>query len=611
MIYIFDFEVMTYNWILVAKPVGGEHLVFCNDNEAVQEFLERDKPLLGGFNNKSYDNHILKGVIANFAPREIKQINDYIIAGGNGWDCPLLKGVFAKFDSFDLMDDMQAGLSLKSIEAHLGMDIRECSVPFDIDRPLTDDELEEVIAYCKADVDATEKLFHLRKSYLENKIYIGSLKGIPAEKALYMTNAKLTAAYLDAVRKDHDDEREYVYPDNIQWGWIPSGVKEFFDRIFDKTVSDEELFSSKFDFCIDDCECTVGFGGIHGAIPHYREKATETRTIRNVDVGSYYPHQIVYEGYASRNIPDPGVYAKMLEERMAAKRVGDKAKANALKLICNTTYGACLNAYNDLYDPLMGRSICITGQLRLLELAGHLAMQCPTLVVIQINTDGVMVSLDITDLEKYTYICAEWQERTHYALEEDIIDEIIQKDVNGYLEIGTDGSTKIKGGYLVRGISTAGAFNINNNATIIPKAIIAYFKDGVPVEETIGNCTDPLEFQLIAKASGKYSSVYHKQEGYRVPAQRCNRVYASKQHLLGTLYKVHKETGAEAKIADLPEHCVIDNSNQLTIDSIDKDWYIQKAKRMIDDFLGIEPKKVNKRRINKLVKEALAILEGV
>lgn len=63
-------------------------------------------------------------------------------------------------------------------------------------------------------------------------------------------------------------------------------------------------------------------------------------------------------------------------------------------------------AYNDLYDPLMGRSVCITGQLLLLELSVHLTRECPTLKIIQLNTDGIMVSFDNSDEAK-------WQEISH------------------------------------------------------------------------------------------------------------------------------------------------------------------------------------------------------
>lgn len=214
----------------------------------------------------------------------------------------------------------------------------------------------------------------------------------------------------------------------------------------------------------------MGYGGIHGAIPHYRERASPGRTIRNRDVASYYPHLMTLDGYCSRSIPDPRVYADMLEQRIRAKREGNKEAADALKLVANTTYGAMLNPYNDLYDPRMGLSVCITGQLRLLELAGHLMCECPTLKIVQLNTDGIMVSLGNADLDAYNAICQEWQDRTGFTLEEDRISEIVQKDVNNYVEIAEDGSTKSKGGLLVRGIAPAGAFHINSNATVVAES---------------------------------------------------------------------------------------------------------------------------------------------
>ena len=143
------------------------------------------------------------------------------------------------------------------------------------------------------------------------------------------------------------------------------------------------------------------------------------------------------------------------------------------------------------------------------------------------------LSLDECDIETYNAICQEWQDRTGFELEEDTISEIVQKDVNNYVEIAADGSTKIKGGQLVRGIAPAGAFNINNNATIVAKAILDYFAKGISVEDTINSCNDLLSFQLVAKASGLYSGVNHIVDGERVPVQKCNRVYAVKNTRYG------------------------------------------------------------------------------
>lgn len=311
-------------------------------------------------------------------------------------------------------------------------------------------------------------------------------------------------------------------------------------------------------------------------------------------------------GYTSRNIPSPETFSDVLDRRMKAKASGDKVTANALKLVVNTTYGASLNQYNDLYDPLMGRSVCITGQLFLLELAEHLYKDIPGLQIVQLNTDGIMISHDDSFTETVNAIVNEWQKRTGFELEEDSIAALLQKDVNNYIEVQTNGKVKTKGGMLVRGVAPAGAFNVNNNAPIVAEALVKAFTEHKPLEDSVAECNDPLKFQLIAKASGKYSAVYQYRQdrisgqySLKMPMQRCNRVYAAKDTQYGTLYKVHKGTGNEAKIAGLPEHCIVDNSNKVNITDIDKQWYINLAKRQYDAFYGIEPHKPDGRLLLK------------
>lgn len=608
--FTYDVEVFAHDFIVVFKDKKhGDYTVFHNANYEVKDFIDtftgHHNAIFCGFNSKNYDQYIIKAICAGYSPEEVKQVNDWIIGGGQGWQCPLLQGVFFRFNNVDIMDDMQMGLSLKAIEGHLGgMSIEETEVDFNLDRPLTEEELALTIKYCKHDVDATEKITDIRKNYLNNKVYLGGLKDIEHTKALAMTNAKLTAAYLDAhnilaIEEMGADERKYKYPENLRREYIPKEVFDFFDRLYDKSISDEELFMSKLNITVGECPVTLGFGGIHGAIPFHQEEEINGRLIRNYDVASYYPHLMVYYGYTSRNIPNPQIYADMLETRMRAKKSGDKATANALKLVANTTYGAMLNKYNDLYDPLMGRSVCITGQLFLLELSQHLIAECSTLRIVQLNTDGIMVSFNESEYSKVLEITKEWEQRTRFELEEDRIKRIVQKDVNNYVEIPYEGEPKIKGGYLVRGIAPAGAFNINNNATIVAKAIVDYFTKGTEVEITIGECNDIFQFQLIAKAGSKYKEAYHLVDGKQEPVQKVNRVYATTDKRYGKLFKVKAENDSTAKIESLPEHCIIDNDNKLTIESVDKSWYIELAKKRINDFLGIQKIK-NKKEKNKM-----------
>lgn len=603
---IYDCEVFRHDWVIVVYiPKTKAEEVIHNDSGRVRELFSQDIQFVG-FNSKHYDQFIIKGIVGGMSNEEIKGLSDLIVSGGNGYSY-LSRHTKERFNFFnaDLADDCQQGLSLKAIEAHLGMDIRETTVPFDIDRPLTDAELAEVVFYCKHDVKATAKLLELRKPYLETKLYLGRLKGITDPLSLSLTNAKLTALYLEADPPDvpYNDERDYTYPDNLLKEYIPDEVFAFYDRLHDKDISDEDLFTSKLNLKIGKCAVVISFGGIHGAIEKYREHSTATRFIVNDDVGSYYPHLMIVNGFTSRNMRDPNMYAEVVHKRMEAKRNGDKKLANALKLVANTTYGGMLNQYNGLYDPKNGRAVCITGQLYLLELAMRTTRECPSATIIQLNTDGIMLSIDATDLPKYSEIRQDWQRRTKFTLEQDHIVEIVQKDVNNYIEFGQDGM-KIKGGLLVRGISPAGAFNVNNNMPIVSKAIIEYFAHDTPPEETIGNCGDMLQFQIVAKASGKYSGVSHEVAGKLFEVQRCNRVYAAKSTAYGTLYKTHKSTGTDAKIAGLPEHCIIDNNNEKTLEEVDKQWYIDLAKRYIKDFTGED-----KDNIEDLMQSMLSLLD--
>lgn len=592
----YDCEVFAYDWLVTLKDKEtGIYTCIWNDNEALKMALS-DDCIYVGFNSKHYDQYIIKAIAAGLTPQEVKQVNDYIITGGQGWQCPRLADYYFRFNNVDIRDDTQQGLSLKAIEGHLGMSVKESSVPFDIERPLTPEEKAETEFYCKHDVDTAERLIDIRKDYLKNKINLGRLAGLDEVKAMGMTNAKLTAAMLKATKKPHDDERKYVYPSNLRKEYIPSEVFAFFDRMYDLSIPDSELFKGKFNLNIGECPVTLGYGGIHGAIPNFFWEETEDRGIWNEDVGSYYPHLCTINGYTSRNIPSPQIYEDILERRMKAKAAGDKHTANALKLVCNTTYGCLLNQYNDLYDPLMGRSVCISGQLYLLELAEHCYQEIKGLRIVQLNTDGIMVECDKKDYDTLTAICAEWQSRTGFDLEEDTVIKIAQKDVNNYVEVQPGGKAKAKGGYLVKGIAPAGAFNINNSCVIVATALKEFFVNGTPVEDTINGCDDIFQFQIIAKAGAKYKETYHVVDGVKEPVQKVNRVYATADERYGKIYKVKSEDDSTAKIEMLPEHCIIDNDNQLSISDVDKSFYIDMARKRVNDFMGIKPEKTKTRR---------------
>ena len=637
-IYIYDIEVLSHDWIVVAKNIETKgYTVIHNDNYHLRAFLDQSDIVLGGFNNKKYDDWVVMTMYQGGSNVEVKKHNDFIIKEKrNAWEYPFIQFKKRPFKSFDLRDDIaDENISLKATEGNLRRAIVESGISFDIDRPLTPDELEELIKYCKEDVDSTECLYYERKEdYIDAKLLVAEMYGVPPEEAIGLTNAKLSARVLEAKYVERHDERDYVIPDNIDISKIPKVVLDFFMLIRDKSIPDAKLFGAGkgkkgmtlkawIKTSVGSCPVTFAWGGVHGAKPCVTVEETEDRVIVNQDFGSLYPNSMINFGYCSRSMKDPEAYVKLVKKRLAYKKAGDKLRANALKLVVNTVYGAMLNLYNDLADRWAGRSVCISNQLAMMMLITQLAEQCKTIDFVNINTDGIMFTIDRNEVELSNVIIATWCEITKFEMERDDFVKVIQKDVNNYIGIKEDGSFKTKGGYV--SLYDGGNFKTNSLA-IIHKAVVDYLVNGIDPEITINECKDVFAFQNIVKTGGTYEGSYHYVNGVREPIQKVNRVYAVKDHKYGQVVKgkwitekrsKDKATGkmistpvdppvwSETVISECPDHAFIDNENVLTVDDLDKDYYIDMAKKRIDKYINIDSKV--ERELNK-IKEVIEIM---
>lgn len=641
-VYIYDIEVYKDNWFVGFKrpEAGSNSIIIHNDIARLRAFLTQPDIILGGFNNKHYDDYVVKTMINGGTNYHVKKHNDHIIQGGEPWGYSPFEYddmVFKRLPcpTFDLRDDIaDKGISLKAIEGNLKRNIVECKVPFDLDRPLTEDEITEVIAYLNEDLDGTIALYHERKEdYLDDKAMIGEMYGVPVEEALGLTNAKLSARVLEAKLVKRSDERDYVIPDNIDVNLIPKVVLDFFMQIRDKSIPDTKLFGAGkgkkgmtlklwFRTSYGSCPVTYAWGGVHGAKPCVTVQETEDRVIINQDVGSLYPNSMINFGYCSRSMKDPEAYVKLVKKRLGYKKAGDKLRANALKLVVNTVYGAMLNLYNDLADRWAGRSVCISNQLAMTVLIVQLARQCETIDFVNINTDGIMFTIDRKEVALSEAIVATWCEITKFEMERDDFAKVIQKDVNNYIGIKADGHFKTKGGYV--SLYEGGNFK-TNSLSIVHKAIVDNLVNGVDPETTIRECKDIFAFQNIVKTGGTFEGSYHYVNGELTPVQKVNRVYAVKNPKYGavvkrkyvtTKNKKDKATGKmvpypvdphweETTISECPDHCFIDNENVLNVDDLDLDYYIDMAKKRIDKYINIDRKVENEL---KKIKEEVVIM---
>jgi hypothetical protein len=607
--------VFAHDWIFVTKqPVeDGERIILHNDAPALRWWADafgRDELVIGGYNTKHYDQWILRAIYTGATPEQVKEINDWIIGGQKGWDHPYFRDVtWPPWTNFDLMDDIPVPLRLKEIEGNLGMDIEESRVSFDIDRPLTEAERNEVIEYCCHDVDAAIRLYHERESYLRSKINVGAMCGLSPAQSLRLTNAKLTAEFLGAREPvaEWADKDEYEFPTNLIITKYPE-VIEFFADI-------DPQRKKKLEIEIAGVPHTIAWGGLHGARECYREERTETRRISSRDVTSYYPSLMIKNGYMSRNVPDPDEFKRVYERRIEAKKAGDKAVADALKLVLNTTFGAMNNEYNDLYDPRMALAVCVSGQLYLIDLIEKLE-EVPSFRLIQSNTDGLIISYDTDHEAEIDAVIDEWSRRTGFGMEADQVEKIVQKDVNNYVLRNVEGKVKVKGGYVA---NYEGGDWMNRSLVIVAKAIVTNLLDGVPPEETINACDDMEQFQIITKAGSTYDKVVWQSPAGEVEVQNVNRVFASINKDAGTLYKIKLPKGPgekkrRDKIANLPDHCFIANRAGYKPAMVDKQFYIDLARKRINDYLGVKPEKPKKERKTKMAtktKETQAAPQGL
>ena len=284
----FDFEVTAFDWLLVIKEkLTGEYHIFHNDPQSVEDFIEEHDFIHVGYNNKSYDNYILKGILNHYVPEEIKKINDWIISEKRaGWEYPYDMPFVKIPPTTDLILDMPLRQSLKELEGNMLMDIQESTVDFNIDHPWTKDEFDEMVYYCKHDVDATERLIDERMDYLESKIALGEMCGLTVEESLYRTNAQLAAKSLGAEKTEHDDYHDYVIPPEVDQSLIPQSILDFVEKF--KTVNEDEIDENNFKLqwkgLIAGVLHVIGLGGIHGAIENYQEYSDSKRIIVNYDV---------------------------------------------------------------------------------------------------------------------------------------------------------------------------------------------------------------------------------------------------------------------------------------------------------------------------------------
>lgn len=591
-IIIFDYEVFKYDCLLGTKIIeddGSTTIRQIWGNTEIRDFCEQHiNDMWIGHNNDFYDNHITETILNNGNPyKKSKKIINASIRGKA--NIPMI--------SYDLM--CCRNYSLKMTELLVGKRIHTSDVDFDVDRPLTDEEKQKTEDYNRSDLEQTYHNFlELYDIFL---LRLNLMQEFKLDKSLLTaTEARIASTALGA-KQIEGIENTYVAPKMYDTLQIKNkDVIDFYlSEGFRKDASGK---TKKLSVILCGVEHKLGAGGIHAAIP----KCHETDMLY-LDVSGYYNLVMINYNLLPRTIPPQGkeLYEYMYHQQLKLKGVDD-TKRWVYKTILLAVFGASMNEYTDFYDPQIGSLITITGQLFLVDLLEKLEGK---IKLIQSNTDGIIIkALPGHTNEELIEIVNEWCTRTGFVIKPKYLAEIHQRDVNNYCYRMKDGSTDTKGDAFIGSWAidepVKNEFYTSKEPAIIAKAVLAYFLEKIPVEETVEKYKNNLlYFQYLCKKLSYSYCEYETTnvETGEVKSERIgdlNRGFALKYD--GTIniiqkYKYRDGKVAKAKMPNMPDNYFIYNEEVLSDETvkklqekIDYDYYIDRAYKRISEFYDIE-----------------------
>ena len=565
----FDFEVFKYDWLTVAiDPIEKKEFAIVNDKTKLEQLYKQYKrDIWAGFNCRNYDQYILKGIMLGFDP---KRINDWIIVKDRkGWE---FSSLFNKIplNLFDVMPNPP--VSLKTLEGFMGKNIHETSVPFDIDRKLTDREIEETIGYCRDDVLNAIDVFLRRKGEFDAQMQLIKTFDLPLSH-LGKTQAQLAAIILGAKKKTLKDEWNIRLPDNVQLGKYKEVGEWFLDK-------ENHNVDAKLETMICGVPHTIAWGGIHAGLSKTQVFCSPDEVIFDVDVDQLYPSLMIQYNLLSRAVEEPKKFQNILNTSLELKKAGKKKEREPYKRICNITYGAEGDKFNPMYDPLHRNLVCVFGQVFIVDLLDKVE---DIITLLNSNTDGIFVKLKRKDVDEFKMRVHEWEERTRLHMSYDEFSSLWSKDVNNYVAIRPDGSYHSKGAY-VKELSP-----LDYDLPIVNEAVKDYIIRKIPVENTILGCNELIKFQKVVKLSNKYKWVEHeKSDSKEKFSNKCYSVCASKDQSDGRILKCDGVRNP-AKFGNTPDRCFIVNDDITKAKTdrfpqLDKQYYIDLAKKRLEDF---------------------------
>lgn len=324
-----------------------------------------------GFNNRKYDNHIMYAASLGYSNEELYEVSQRII--NNEKNATFREAYNLSYT--DIYDFSTKKQSLKKWEIELGIKHQENEFPWD--QPVPETHWDDVVEYCKNDVEATEMVFnHLASDWGARKI-LAELSGLTVNDT---TNQHTCALVFGKDRRP--DKSKFVYTDlsTIFPGYT-------FDKFKGSSYRGED----------------PGEGGYVYAEPGYYEN------VALLDVASMHPTSIeqlnLFGPYTARyselkqarvaiKHKDMDALSKLFDGRLVeiAKNYDLDELGKALKIPINSMYGLTSAKFdNPAWDPRnVDNIVAKRGALFMIDLK-HYVQEELGLTVAHIKTDSIKI----------------------------------------------------------------------------------------------------------------------------------------------------------------------------------------------------------------------------
>lgn len=512
------------------------------------------------FNGLNYDLPMITAALDGYDNAALKRLSDSIILSGKpSWLICRDSGIdIPSWDHIDLFAVAPGTASLKIYGGRLNAP-RMQDLPIKPDQSITPDLRPLMRSYCENDLDTTEQLYNVLAPAIALRQSMSDQYGMDlrsksdAQIAETVIKSELTKVTGKTYRKpDVPDGKTFRYLDPGMVAFESGQLRVVFAHILKHRFEVAGNGSIKLPEWLKKDRLTIGgrayqmgIGGLHSC-----EKSqcldADGQILCDLDVASYYPSIILQQRLAPDSMGKEflRVYQSLVTRRLEAKKAGDKVTADTIKICVNGSFGKLGSKYSALYAPELLLQTTITGQLALLMLIER--MEAAGISVMSANTDGIVCQAPKEKEADMQAVAWDWMLDTSYALERTDYARLASRDVNNYLAIKPNGTTKGKGCF------AAGGLMKNPDRPIVYTAVAKYLAHGTPIPTTIRACQDVCQFVTVRRVQG--GAVWNNE-----PVGKAVRFYSSNTipssqciHYATNANRVPKSAGCRP-LMDLPQ----------------------------------------------------------